>query len=114
MFGRQAAPNFSMLTTKNLDTLDHRVTLDDYKGKWLIFFFYPADFTFVCPTEITAFSERIEDFQDLIPRFSAFRPTASTAPGLIRTPEDQGGLGPINFPLASDITKEVSRLTCAE
>ena len=40
-----------------------QVSLADYKGKWLIFFFYPLDFTFVCPTEVTSLSDQIEDFQ---------------------------------------------------
>lgn len=41
------------------------ISLDDYKGKWLVFFWYPLDFTFVCPTEIIAFSERANEFQAL-------------------------------------------------
>ena len=39
------------------------VSLADYKGKYVVFFFYPLDFTFVCPTEITAFSDRVEEFK---------------------------------------------------
>lgn len=104
------APDFSMLTTKNMETLDHRATLEDYKGKWLIFFFYPADFTFVCPTEITAFSERIEDFEDLNTEIlGVSTDSIYSHRAWINTPADQKGLGPINYPLASDITKEVSR-----
>ncbi|MEK7382159.1 MAG: redoxin domain-containing protein, partial [Elusimicrobiota bacterium] len=41
------------------------IALSDYKGKWVALFFYPLDFTFVCPTEIVAFSERHEDFKKL-------------------------------------------------
>ncbi|MCV5246533.1 redoxin domain-containing protein, partial [Escherichia coli] len=48
-------------STKNLETLAENVKLSDYKGKWLILLFYPLDFTFVCPTELTAFSDRIEE-----------------------------------------------------
>ena len=40
-----------------------KISLSDYKGKYLVFFFYPADFTFVCPTEIIAFSDRAEEFR---------------------------------------------------
>lgn len=104
------APNFSMLTTKNMPELDHKATLKDYEGKWLLLFFYPMDFTFVCPTEITAFSDRVEDFEDLnaeilgVSTDSVFSHRA-----WINTPADDGGLGPVNYPLASDITKEVSR-----
>lgn len=104
------APDFSMLSTKDLDKLDQRVSLSDYKGKWLILFFYPADFTFVCPTEITAFSERIEDFKDLGAEILGVSVDSVYAHrAWIKTPREQRGLGPINFPLASDITKEVSR-----
>src|SRR5581483_11925439 len=50
LVGKQA-PDFRMTTTKDLDTLEHEASLVDYKGRWLVLFFYPADFTFVCPTE---------------------------------------------------------------
>lgn len=40
------------------------VSLEDYKGKWLVMFFYPLDFTFVCPTEITGYSKRYDDFKE--------------------------------------------------
>lgn len=104
------APNFSMLTTKDMETLQHRATLQDYKGKWLIFFFYPADFTFVCPTEITAFSDRIEDFEDLGAEIlGVSTDSVHSHRAWINTPTDKHGLGPINYPLAADITKEVSR-----
>lgn len=43
----QKAPDFTLPTTKNLETLDHKVSLTDYQGKWLVLFFYPLDFTFV-------------------------------------------------------------------
>ena len=42
-----------------------KVSLSDYKGKYVVLFFYPLDFTFVCPTEIIAFSDRIKDFEEL-------------------------------------------------
>lgn len=104
------APDFSMLTTKNLDELNHRASLADYKGKWLVFFFYPADFTFVCPTEITAFSERIQDFEDMDTEIlGVSTDSVYSHRAWIKTPESEGGLGPINYPLASDITKEVAR-----
>lgn len=104
------APNFSMLTTKNMKDLDHTATLEDYKGKWLILFFYPLDFTFVCPTEITAFSDRVEDFQDADAEILGISTdSVHSHRAWINTPADQNGLGPINYPLASDITKEVSR-----
>ncbi|KAJ1984760.1 peroxiredoxin [Dimargaris verticillata] len=86
------------------------ITLDDYKGKYLVFFFYPLDFTFVCPTEIIAFSDRIKEFRDINcevvaasvdSKFSHFAWTAQS--------RKEGGLGDIEFPILSDITKQVSR-----
>jgi len=104
------APDFKMLSTKDLDKLDQWVSLSDYKGKWLVLFFYPADFTFVCPTEITAFSDRLQEFKDANCEILGVSvDSVYSHRAWIRTPKEQGGLGPINYPLASDITKEVSR-----
>jgi thioredoxin reductase (NADPH) len=59
------APDFRMVTTQDLNTLDQHATLADYRGKWLVLFFYPADFTFVCPTEVLAFNAAVPAFADL-------------------------------------------------
>lgn len=59
------APDFDMPSTKNIETLGENVKLSDYKGKWLILMFYPLDFTFVCSTELTHFSDRLEEIHDL-------------------------------------------------
>jgi peroxiredoxin (alkyl hydroperoxide reductase subunit C) len=104
------APHFVMDSTKNLETLNEKVSLDDYAGKWLVLFFYPLDFTFVCPTEITALSDRAQEFKDLgaeilgVSIDSKFSHRA-----WIKTPREQGGLGELNYPLASDINKTVAR-----
>ncbi|BAD39911.1 peroxiredoxin [Symbiobacterium thermophilum] len=104
------APDFTMLSTKDLDKLDQKVSLSDYKGKWLILFFYPADFTFVCPTEITAFNDRVQEFQDANCEILGVSvDSVYSHRAWIKTPKEEGGLGPVNYPLASDITKEVSR-----
>lgn len=85
------------------------ISLADYQGKWLVLFFYPLDFTFVCPTEITAFSDRIEDFKKLGAEVvacsidSKFSHLAWT-----QTDRKQGGLGQINYPLLSDLTKQIA------
>lgn len=105
----QPAPYFEMLSTKNMDTLDEVVTLDDYKGKWLILFFYPYDFTFVCPTEILALSERYDEFQALdteilgVSTDSVFSHRA-----WLLTPEDENGIQGTRYPLASDNTHAVA------
>lgn len=60
---QKPAPAFSGTAVVNHDFKD--IKLDDFKGKYLVLFFYPLDFTFVCPTEIIAFSDRIQEFRDL-------------------------------------------------
>jgi peroxiredoxin (alkyl hydroperoxide reductase subunit C) len=93
-----------MLSTKSVD-LDQAVSLDDYQGRWLVLIFYPADFTFVCPTEMLAFSEATVEFE------------AEDA-GLIGISTDgvhcheawqEFVLGRLAFPLAADTTLTVCR-----
>jgi peroxiredoxin (alkyl hydroperoxide reductase subunit C) len=104
------APDFNMVTTKNLETLDERVSLADYKGKWLVLFFWPFDFTFVCPTEVTAFSDHIDEFRDLdCEVLGVSVDSVYTHRAWIKTPREQNGIGEVKFPLASDITKQVAR-----
>ncbi|PTX51476.1 peroxiredoxin (alkyl hydroperoxide reductase subunit C) [Melghirimyces profundicolus] len=104
------APDFEMNSTKNLETLDEKVKLSDYEGKWLILFFYPKDFTFVCPTEITALSDRYEEFQDLdCDILGVSTDTEFVHRAWINTPRDTGGIGQIKYPLGADPTHRVSR-----
>ena len=106
----QPTPDFDMASTKNMEKLNENVKLSDYAGKWVALLFYPLDFTFVCPTELTAFSDRYEDFQGIncdiigVSTDSVFSHRA-----WINTPRDKGGVADLNYPLASDVTKTVSR-----
>ena len=87
-----------------------KVSLSDYKGKWFVFFFYPLDFTFVCPTEITALSDANELFQDLDTEILGVSTDSKFSHrAWIQTAKDDNGLGKLNFPLASDITQKVAR-----
>ncbi len=104
------APDFEMPSTKDLKALKENVRLSDYKGKWLVLFFYPLDFTFVCPTEIRAFSEKYDEFKKAGAEVLAISTdSVFSHRAWITTAPEKGGLGPLNFPLASDITKDVSR-----
>ncbi|MGB8957176.1 MAG: peroxiredoxin [Tumebacillaceae bacterium] len=104
------APNFTMNSTKDLEKLSVPVSLEDYKGKWLVLFFYPLDFTFVCPTEIIALSERAQEFADLDAEILGVSVDSEHSHrAWIKTPREQNGLGDLNYPLGADITKEVSR-----
>ena len=83
---------------------------DDYKGKWKVLFFYPLDFTFVCPTEIVAFSEAVEKFKALGCEViassidSKFSHLAWT-----KQSRNEGGIGQVNFPILADVNKDVAR-----
>src|SRR5882724_10199297 len=105
----QPSPDFEMASTKNIEKLNENVKLSDYSGRWLVLVFYPLDFTFVCPTELTAFSDSYEEFQGIgadvigISTDSAFSHRA-----WIQTPRNKGGVEGLVYPLAADSTKQVS------
>ncbi len=101
----KAAPSFNLPSTKNLDTLDVPVSLADYRGHWLVLFFYPMDFTFVCPTEILAFSKRVASFEQA----GASVVAVSTDSVYSHQAWIEFGLGKLAFPLASDLTHQVCR-----
>ncbi|HKN47476.1 MAG TPA: peroxiredoxin [Candidatus Polarisedimenticolia bacterium] len=104
------APDFTMPSTKNLETLKEAVRLSDYRGKWLVMFFYPLDFTFVCPTEIRAFSEAADTFRKAGAEIlGVSTDSVHSHRAWIKAGRDLNGLGEIHFPLASDLTREVSR-----
>lgn len=86
------------------------ISLSDFVGKYVVLFFYPLDFTFVCPTELTAMSDRVEEFKKLnaevvaVSVDSKFSHLAWT-----KLPRSEGGLGEMHIPLVADITKQISR-----
>jgi peroxiredoxin (alkyl hydroperoxide reductase subunit C) len=106
----QAAPDFDMPSTKNIEKLNENVKLSDYQAKWVVLLFYPLDFTFVCPTELTTFSDRYEDFvgigADVI---GVSTDSVHSHRAWLKTPRDKGGVEGLQYPLASDITKQVAR-----
>jgi peroxiredoxin 2/4 len=104
------APDFDMPSTKDMKTLSQNVRLSDYKGKFLILFFYPLDFTFVCPTELKAFNDRYDEIKKAGAEVVAVSTdSVYSHRAWITTPEDKNGLGSLKYILASDITKDVSR-----
>ena len=87
-----------------------KVSLSDYRGKWVCLFFYPLDFTFVCPTEITAFSDDIKRFEALnCVVLGASIDSHFSHLKWLSTPRNEGGLGNITFPLLADINKTISK-----
>lgn len=102
------APDFKGMAVVNKEFKE--ISLKDYKGKWLCLFFYPLDFTFVCPTEITAFSDRVEDFKKMNCEIvGASIDSQFSHLAWINTPRAQGGLGDIKFPLLADLNKEAAK-----
>lgn len=100
----QPAPDFNLPSTKNLETLKENVKLSDYKGKWLILLFYPLDFTFVCPTELTAFSDRLDELNSIGAEVIGISTdSVHSHRAWIKTPRDQNGIEGLQYPLASDV-----------
>jgi len=97
----QQAPDFELDAVVGADF--ETVKLSDYKGKWVVLFFWPLDFTFVCPTEVTAFSKRTEEFAQL----DAVILGASIDSKFTHLAWTEQ-IGRINYPMLSDITKQVS------
>ena len=107
---QQRAPGFSAQAVMPDNSIKDDFGLEDSKGRYRIVFFYPFDFSFVCPTELLALNERLEEFQardcDVIGVSvdSVFSHLAWK-----KTDVDEGGIGPIAFPLVSDLEKSISR-----
>ncbi|CAJ2672790.1 unnamed protein product [Trifolium pratense] len=104
-----AAPDFEAEAVFDQEFI--KVKLSEYIGKkYVILFFYPLDFTFVCPTEITAFSDRHAEFEAINTEIigvsvdSVFSHLA-----WVQTDRKSGGLGDLNYPLVSDVTKSISK-----
>jgi len=101
------APHFEGDAAKDGEIV--RVSLDDYKGKWLVLFFYPLDFTFVCPTELVAFSDATEQFNAAGAQVLGVSvDSVHTHLAWMRTPRSEAGVGELNYPLLSDLSKEVA------
>ena len=87
-----------------------KLSLSQFKGKYVLLFFYPLDFTFVCPTEIIAFSERAKEFNDLGVEVIGVSVDSHFSHLAWRNiPRDQGGIGPIQYSLVADLDKQISR-----
>jgi peroxiredoxin (alkyl hydroperoxide reductase subunit C) len=92
------------------DSSFQEISLSDYRGKYVVLFFWPLDFTFVCPTEIIAFSDRSADFEALNTQLlGASIDSHFTHLAWRNTPRNAGGLGQIDFPLIADLNKSISK-----
>ncbi|KAJ9523297.1 hypothetical protein QJQ45_005254 [Haematococcus lacustris] len=101
------APGFK--ATAVVDGQMKDVSLSDFKGKYIVLFFYPLDFTFVCPTEITAFSDRIDEFKAINTEVVGVSVDSQfTHLAFVNTPRNKGGLGGCKYPLVADLTKKIA------
>ncbi|XP_012267142.2 peroxiredoxin-like [Athalia rosae] len=104
---QKPAPDFSGTAVVNGDFKD--IQLSDYRGKYVVLFFYPLDFTFVCPTEIVAFSDQMSQFAALNTEIIGVSTDSHFSHlAWINTPRKQGGLGGLAYPLLSDFNKQIS------
>ncbi|MGK7898247.1 MAG: peroxiredoxin [Xenococcus sp. (in: cyanobacteria)] len=103
----QTAPDFT--ATAVFDQEFKTIKLSDYRGQYVVLFFYPLDFTFVCPTEIIAFSDRYKEFSTLKTEILGVSVDSEFSHlAWIQTDKKEGGIGDIDYPLISDIKKEIS------
>lgn len=104
----QLAPDFDAVAV--FDQEFAKVKLSDYQGKkYVVLFFYPLDFTFVCPTEITAFSDSFQKFAELDTEILGVSVDSEFSHlAWLQTEREAGGLGDLNYPLISDLKKEIS------
>lgn len=85
------------------------VSLSDYKGKYTVLFFYPLDFTFVCPTEIISLSDRIGEFKERGAELLGVSVDSAFSHSAWRNVDrKKGGIGEVTYPLIADLTKEIS------
>lgn len=100
------APDFSNVKAYQASKSDFtKISLSDYKGKWLVFFFYPRDFTFICPTELKGFSQHEEEFKKLNCEVLA----ASTDSEWSHKAWFERDLPDVKYPILADTTHSVSR-----
>jgi peroxiredoxin (alkyl hydroperoxide reductase subunit C) len=103
----QSAPDFTATAVVNQEF--KTIKLSDYRGKYVVLFFYPLDFTFVCPTEIIAFSDRYSEFSALNTEvLGASVDSEFSHLAWVQSDRKVGGLGDIAYPLVADLKKEIS------
>ena len=87
-----------------------QLALEDLRGKWVVFFWYPLDFTFVCPTELTAFSDRLDELNGVGAEVIGISTdSVHSHRAWIKTPRDKNGIEGLRYPLASDVGGKLAR-----
>lgn len=106
---QKEAPDFTAEAVMGDGTIAE-VSLSAFRGKYVVLFFYPLDFTFVCPTEIQAFADRVGEFRDRNSEVIGVSVDSVHAHlAWRRVPRAEAGIGEVPFPLVSDLDKTISR-----
>jgi len=107
LVGKQA-PEFSAAAVMADGSINEGFSLSDYKGKYVVLFFYPLDFTFVCPSELIAFDHRIKEFESRgVQVIGCSIDSQFTHAAWRNTPVNEGGIGPVAYPLVADVKHEI-------
>mgnify|MGYP006414904267 CR=1 FL=1 len=108
LVGKQA-PDFDAKVVENGQIKDS-YTLSQSKGKYVVLFFYPLDFTFVCPTELHAFQAKLADFESKgVQLIGCSVDSHFSHLAWVNTPKSQGGIEGVTYPLVADINKTIAR-----
>jgi len=104
------APDFTATAVMADNSFKEDFKLSDYRGKYVILFFYPLDFTFVCPSEIIAFNKQLEEFRSKNCEIVGVSVDSHFSHWAWKnTAVDDGGIGDIQYPLVADLKKDISR-----
>ena len=107
---RSMAPDFSELNAVDASMEFTKLSLSDFKGKYVVLVFYPFDFTYVCPTELISFSENVSKFKELGAEVIGISTDSHfTHLAWLKQNRADGGLGKIEYPLIADISKQMSK-----
>ena len=104
------APDFTAIAVMADNTFNEKFSLSDYRGTYVILFFYPLDFTFICPSEIIAFDKAMDRFKEKnCEVIGVSIDSHFTHLAWKNTPINDGGIGNINYPLVADLDKSISQ-----
>jgi len=105
----KSAPDFTAVAVMPDNSFKEDFSLSDYEGKYIVLYFYPLDFTFVCPSEIIAFDHRLKEFEDRgVQVIGVSVDSHFTHLAWKNTAVNDGGIGNIQYPLVADLTKEIA------
>src|SRR3989344_1116200 len=103
------APKFSANAVTDGGKIVNNFTLEQFKGKYVILFFYPKDFTFVCPTELFAFQEKLQEFKSRnVELIAVSTDTEQSHWGWLQMEKNHGGIKGVTYPIVADTNKTIS------